>query len=525
MKAVAAGLAALGLVVCVGAQSPAMSPRLFGGPAASALVAQGVLAPAPADAGSFQTVPAPGLRNVRNDAQATVAPWVDSNGWRFHRGLTRVNYDQLPAGASLLAAAEAFTFGVEAILNPDAADAEELTRLAAFLKASSRPALPPVANVGIVDDGSPEMGEILNMLTRRNLLYRVVPRGDRTLPATVEVGVPPFPRDMVTNPGDFAARVREALGDERRSVRLYGTSTVIAHLTGTTAHARLHLLSYSRNRSQPTVRVRVLGAYRPVALAAFGVAAGAGLTDVRQFGTEATEFSVPAFNTIAIVDLERVGSVSQMPDPTLVFESAFADREFDLSADPSRPEWVAAPRVVAGKRYDGTLVEGAPMEVRSRWTRDHLYLLYSCPYDQLHVKPDPTPAAETPRLWNWDVAEAFIGADFERIGFYKEFQVSPQGEWVDLAIDRDNPKTQGGMAWNSGYSVKARVDESARVWYGEMKIPFSAIDDRTPEKGRELRIGLFRLAGPPSARVQYIWRPSGQPNFHVPQAFGVLRLR
>jgi hypothetical protein len=58
-----------------------------------------------------------------------------------------------------------------------------------------------------------------------------------------------------------------------------------------------------------------------------------------------------------------------------------------------------------------------------------------------------------------------------------------------------------------------------------MKIPFSAIDDRTPEKGRELRIGLFRLAGPPSARVQYIWRPSGQPNFHVPQAFGVLRLR
>ena len=81
------------------------------------------------------------------------------------------------------------------------------------------------------------------------------------------------------------------------------------------------------------------------------------------------------------------------------------------------------------------------------------------------------------------------------------------------------------MAWNSGYTVKGRVDAAAHVWYGEMKIPFKAIDTRTPEKGRELRIGIFRLAGPSTARVQYIWRPSGEPNFHVPKAFGILRLR
>ena len=74
------------------------------------------------------------------------------------------------------------------------------------------------------------------------------------------------------------------------------------------------------------------------------------------------------------------------------------------------------------------------------------------------------------------------------------------------------------MAWNSGYTVKARIDAQARVWYGEMKIPFSAIDTHA-EKGRELRIGIFRLAGPSTARVQYIWRPSGEPNFHVPKAF------
>ena len=35
-----------------------------------------------------------------------------------------------------------------------------------------------MANIGIVDDGSPAMEEVLNMLTRRNLLYRVVTAPD-----------------------------------------------------------------------------------------------------------------------------------------------------------------------------------------------------------------------------------------------------------------------------------------------------------------------------------------------------------
>ena len=239
-----------------------------------------------------------------------------------------------------------------------------------------------------------------------------------------------------------------------------------------------------------------------------------------------TAMIVMTFAVALVWSVVRTGAtIAQASDPSEVFESAFSDHDFDLSADPTRPEWIDAPRIVAGTRHDGSPVPGPPMDVRSRWTREYLYLMYSCPYQELNLKPDPTPGVETPRLWNWDVAEAFIGSDFDRIGFYKEFQVSPQSEWVDLAIDRDNPKTQEGMAWSSGYTVKGRIDPTARVWYGEMRIPFTAIDARTPEKGRELRIGIFRLAGPSAARVQYIWRPSGEPNFHIPKAFGILRLR
>ena len=65
----------------------------------------------------------------------------------------------------------------------------------------------------------------------------------------------------------------------------------------------------------------------------------------------------------------------------------------------------------------------------------------------------------------------------------------------------------------------------AKIWYGVMRIPFAAIDARPPEKGRELRIGLYRIAGVESRRST---TPGGRPartTFHVPQAFGILRLR
>ena len=207
-----------------------------------------------------------------------------------------------------------------------------------------------------------------------------------------------------------------------------------------------------------------------------------------------------------------------------MLESTFSAQDFELSANPASQYWANAPRVVADRNYFGESIAGAPTEIRSRWTSQNLYLLYICPFDELNLKPDPNPTAETPRLWNWDVGEAFIGSDFEHIGRYKELQVSPQGEWVDLAINRENPKEQEGMKWNSGYAVKAHIDREAKIWFGEMRIPFSAIDARPPEKGRELRIGLYRIAGV-NPKKHYAWRPTGQTSFHVPQAFGILRLQ
>ena len=207
-----------------------------------------------------------------------------------------------------------------------------------------------------------------------------------------------------------------------------------------------------------------------------------------------------------------------------ILASQFSPTDLELSTDPAGPAWASAPRVVVDRNYVSEPIAGPPTEIRSRWTKEHLYLLYICPYDELTLKPDPNRTAETPRLWNWDVAEAFIGSEQDKITRYREYQVSPQGEWVDLDIDRENPKGQAGGAWNSGFTVAARIDAEKKIWYGVMRIPFSSIEARPPEAGRRFRVGLYRIAGAGAAKKYYAWQPTGQTSFHVPEAFGAIRL-
>jgi hypothetical protein len=226
-------------------------------------------------------------------------------------------------------------------------------------------------------------------------------------------------------------------------------------------------------------------------------------------------------HTRAAVWKQHLSELMELSEP---LESSFSATDLELSLDPKGPVWADAPRVMASRDYLNQPNPGPPTEYRSRWTKDHLYLFYICPYDDLNLKPNPNRSVKTAELWNWDVAEAFIGWEYDHIGHYKEFQVSPQGEFIDLDINREDPKAQQFMAWNSGMTVDARIDRDAKIWYGVMRIPWRAIDTRTPEPGRELRIGLYRIAGHDPNKKFYAWRPTGAKSFHVPKAFGTLRL-
>jgi len=201
-----------------------------------------------------------------------------------------------------------------------------------------------------------------------------------------------------------------------------------------------------------------------------------------------------------------------------------AAADFALSADPDAAPWKGITGIFMDRGPKGEPVPGHHTEVRSRWTKDNLYLLYICPYEALHLHPNPSRTTETNTLWDWDVAEAFIGTDFQNIHRYREFEMSPQGEWVDLDIDSTNMGNNNAWLWNSGFEVKARIDEHRKIWYGEMRIPIKSIDHRPPASGLEMRINLYRCQGADPNRKYIAWQPTHSATFHVPEAFGRMRL-
>lgn len=218
------------------------------------------------------------------------------------------------------------------------------------------------------------------------------------------------------------------------------------------------------------------------------------------------------------------GAVSARAADPGVFMSVRASHDVALETNPKSAFWQGSKPIYIVNDNWGKPVPGYKTEVFSRWTKDNLYLLYVCPYEKLHLKPNPSTTTETNKLWNWDVAEIFIGSDFQNIRRYKEFEISPQGEWVDLDINLDNPHHEDGWKWNSGIQVKARIDRQHKIWYGAMKIPFRAIDPQAPHAGTVLRANLFRMQGPPGDQKSLTWQPTMSKTFHTPEHFGRLVL-
>jgi len=218
------------------------------------------------------------------------------------------------------------------------------------------------------------------------------------------------------------------------------------------------------------------------------------------------------------LSLQLLGlAVAAEPD---VIKSAHSPTDFELTADPSAAHWLDVPGFIASNDAKGNPTPGHQTELRTRWTDRHIYFLFICPYEELNLKSDPDTKRETRELWNWDVAEIFIGADFAHINRYREFQVSPQGEFLDLDINSDDLNADRDMKWDSGFTVKARIDAERKIWYGEMKIPLASIDSRPAKPGNEYRANFYRLQGPNSARRQITWRPTGSASHHVPESFG-----
>ena len=257
-----------------------------------------------ADVAGLSKAVAPRVTFHANEASATRAPWVDSNGWRYLRQPDGHFYCDAPGAAAALAAAEAFAYDVHVAIHTDEAGSESLKRMLAFLGGLKGDDFSPMVNIGFVDDGSAESGEFMNLLVRRNLLFRVVKKADPTLDLTVVPGSAEYPKTEAVNPSLLAEKVRGNLTDAKRLLRLYGSDVVVGRLVGHGGDARLYLINYGAARSPAHgVRIRVLGAFSKQEATQFD-SPETKLMDVST-DSGATEFTLPELKTFAIINLAK----------------------------------------------------------------------------------------------------------------------------------------------------------------------------------------------------------------------------
>lgn len=233
---------------------------------------------------------------------------------------------------------------------------------------------------------------------------------------------------------------------------------------------------------------------------------------------------IHALAGLAMAALVPAARTQKMPANPSTVSASFSAHDSGADTNPDSPFWRGAAAISFNNDTYAQPTSNRESTVLSRWTHDNLYFLFICPYQQLYLKPNPDTQAKTNGLWNWDVAEVFIGSNFQDINQYHEFEISPQGEWLDLAINLNHPKHTGDFSWNSGLLASSRIDSAHKVWYGFLRIPYHALDSRPAAAGNTLRINFFRCWGEEPHRTLLSWRPTMELNFHVPKAFGLLQL-
>jgi len=157
-------------------------------------------------------------------------------------------------------------------------------------------------------------------------------------------------------------------------------------------------------------------------------------------------------------------------------------------------------------------------EVRLLWSPEILFLRFRARYRTITVFGDADANGRRDQLWDRDVAEAFLQPDGSDLRRYKEFEVSPNGFWIDLDIA---PGEKHDL--KSGLKRRMVLDEGKKIWTAELAIPMKCLMAKF-DPTVAWRVNFYRVEGTEEPRFYSAWRPTGTPvpNFHVPEAFGDL---
>ncbi|MGA9039490.1 MAG: carbohydrate-binding family 9-like protein [Terriglobales bacterium] len=211
-------------------------------------------------------------------------------------------------------------------------------------------------------------------------------------------------------------------------------------------------------------------------------------------------------------------SADSGPSPEI--QAVYVDHDVGLDAAHPAAEWQKANPIIFSADWQGKNSDaGRETRVRVLWSKTTLYLRFECRYRELFLFSDSEPNGRRDHLWDRDVAEVFLQPDPARERYYREFEIGPNGMWIDLDI------FPGGLAdLKSGMQRSVVLDEKSHTWNAELAIPIKALTQHFDPKAI-WRVNFYRVEGKKEPRSYLAWQPTNtpEPNFHVPKAFGRMR--
>ncbi len=182
----------------------------------------------------------------------------------------------------------------------------------------------------------------------------------------------------------------------------------------------------------------------------------------------------------------------------------------DADGFPTIVAWERSPRLSFNTDWQGKNADPErETEVRLLWTPEWLFLRFRARFRVITVFSDADPNGRRDRLWNRDVAEVFLQPDPSQPRRYKEFEVSPNGYWIDLDI--------------APGEKRVILDQAAKTWVAELALPVKCLTERFDPEAT-WKVNFYGVEGAAEPRFYSAWSATRTPgpNFHVPEAFGEL---
>ncbi|MEO8072725.1 MAG: carbohydrate-binding family 9-like protein [Acidobacteriota bacterium] len=183
--------------------------------------------------------------------------------------------------------------------------------------------------------------------------------------------------------------------------------------------------------------------------------------------------------------------------------------------------WKNAKEVSIDKYWSG---ENAPVgrhfKAKLLWSDSALYVRFEAnQVEPLVVSETPNLTSKTRGLWDRDVCEIFLAPRKEDFRHYYEFEIAPNGEWIDLGIYQKPDERITDWDYDSGMKSVAKIEKEKIVM--AIKIEWKAFG-KTPKKGDVWLGNILRCVGKEPTRGYLTWQPTltKEPSFHVPEKFG-----